>query len=155
MQTTSIKQQKIINIIINLFLFVLFIGFVASTPIIIRENPNSNKNILNKLYSGDLSVLANENNVLILRYMIENEKNEIIKKKSFKDFKKTFIFKFINTIKYKFIGIDFEIISVQEINRMLEICIENINELSKLNNFNNPDYNYTICHLIFIYCNNR
>ena len=38
---------------------------------------------------------------------------------------------------------------------MLEICIENINELSKLNNFNNPDYNYTICHLIFIYCNNR
>ena len=84
MQTTSIKQQKIINIIINLFLFVLFIGFVASTPIIIRENPNSNKNILNKLYSGDLSVLANENNVLILRYMIENEKNEIIKKKALK-----------------------------------------------------------------------
>ena len=156
MQMKSIKQQKITNIMKNLFLFVYLIGFVTSTPNTTNINSNLNGDIiLKKFNSGDLSVLANENNVLILRYMIENEKNEIIKKKSFKDFKKTFIFKFINTIKYKFISRDFEILIEKEINRMLEICIENIDELSKLNIYNNTYYNYTICQMTFLYCKNR
>ena len=48
MQTTSKEQKKTINIIRNLFLFVVLIGFVASNPEKTSKHSNSNRNLKKK-----------------------------------------------------------------------------------------------------------
>jgi len=100
MQMTSKNQRKITNTMKNLFLFVLLIGFVTSTSNTTDINPNLNGDIiLEKLNSGDLSVLKNENFFSNFKSIIEKEKNEIMEKKSFNDFEKTFIYKIIKIIE--------------------------------------------------------
>ena len=155
MQMTSKNQRKITNTMKNLFLFVLLIGFVTSTSNTTDINPNLNGDIiLEKLNSGDLSVLKNENFFSNFKSIIEKEKNEIMEKKSFNDFEKTFIYKIIKIIEFKIIIFYYynPSISMIEMNEMLKLSIENMNELSELNIYNNTFYNKTIFHITKIYC---
>ena len=55
MQMTSKEPKKITNIIRNFYLFVILIGFVTSTLDKISENPNSNRDILEKKNLVDLN----------------------------------------------------------------------------------------------------
>ena len=81
MQMTSKNQRKITNTMKNLFLFVLLIGFVTSTSNTTDINPNLNGDIiLEKLNSGDLSVINKIDIFCFLRFIYENQKLKSLEK---------------------------------------------------------------------------
>lgn len=131
MQITSIKQRKTANLAINLLLFTILIGFCTSTLNMSNINSNLNEDIIvEKLFLGDLSVLMNKKNIVFVFSIIENEKNEIIEKKSLEDFNNTFTFKFINMINNN-IQSNYIIIPIKEINIILNYLIRKISEIYK------------------------
>ena len=154
MQISSINS-KTTNFTKYFLFFIIFISFSNSTLDITNLNSNLDKYIiLEKLYSGDLSILENKNTFFFVVYLLEYEKNSIIYKKSFEGFNKTLIFKLIKGIKYKIITINHEFIPMEETNEILEICIEYISKIYE-NNIHNNFINKAILNLLVIYSNKK
>ena len=153
MQTTCIEQIKITNLTIRLLLFIILISFSSST--LNKKNANSNLDadiILEKLISGDLSLIEDKNNFLFLSSILEDEKNEIIYKKSFKGFNNTISYKLIIEINKNVITTNYEIMGMKEINEILKIFIKNISDIFELD-INNNFFNEVIFNLLGIYSN--
>ena len=154
MQITSIEQTKTTNIIRNVLLFNVFIGFTTST--LKKINVASNLKIdiiLEKLISGDSSVLNSKKNFEFLSSSIKYEKNWIIHKKSFEGFNNTITYKLIIEINKNVITSNYEIMAMKEINEILNILIENISEIYKLDIYKNFFFNEAILNLMGMYSN--
>ena len=158
-QIIIIEQRKNINLIRNLLLFIGFLSFVHSTNHKTDENSNLYINIiLEKLNSGDLGFLEDENNFIFISSMIEDEKQEIVDKKSLENFDETFlILKLINKININVISSNYEVTPIKETNKILDILIENVSEISEIYINNTINYNiylnFTVLNLIGIYSN--
>ena len=155
MQITSIIQTITINIIKRLLLFVVLISFSIST--IEKTNVNLNldrDNILEKINSGDLSFLKDEDYFPIFTSIIEDEKNRIIHKESLEGFDESLISKLVFEIYNNIDTPNYENISIKKTNEILDTFIRNISKISELNIYNNF-FNITILDLLFIYCNNK
>ena len=144
MEINSKEHTKTNNIMRHLLFFVVFIGFVSST--INKTNINSNSDreiILDIINTGYLSVIEK----------INDEKNWFIEKKSLEGFNKSLTFNLVSEINNNIDIKNYEKISLKEMNKILDIFIGNIEEISELNIFNNIFFNETILDLFFIYYN--
>ena len=148
MQMKSIQQTKTINLIRHLLLFFGLIGFSFST--LDRINVNSDEIIdFEKLDSGDLYFLKSDLLFDTVSSKIEDEKNEIIHKKSLKDFNKTLTYKLIKIIYYNKISLNYEIISIKT-NKILDILFNQINNVLEINYYND-DFKMTVLWMMEIY----
>ena len=148
MKVKNIEKTKTTHIIRHFILFVGFISFVTSTINVSNVNSNLKKDIiLEKLIIEDLNFLEDQYLFKKISYNLENQKLEKIE-----NFNETFIYKFIEKVYLKVIDPNYKIISIKEINEILNIIVIKVSE-NQENNINNMFFNETILNLIGIYSN--
>lgn len=141
----SFELAETANKMRHLLFFVLLIGFSFSTIDKRYENLNNTINS-DKHIIGDINVSDSEDIINEVSPNLEIEDLESLKNYSFT----------INSIYQKLnkiITSDYEIIQIKEKKEILDFIIENINEISKLETYNNFFYNEVIMNLIGIFLN--
>ena len=144
MQTTSKEQKKTINIIRNLFLFVVLIGFVASNPEKTSKHSNSNRNLKKKTDLVDLNNIDKPKFFFSVKFTKTNDKIE-----SLENFKDTLTFKYIEKICALLRDSNYENVQIKRINIILDILINNISEISEIE-INNMFFLEAIFNLMII-----
>lgn len=151
MQITNIELIKPTNLIRYMLLFIVLISFCTLT--LDETNVNTNETIsYKKILSEDLNVLKDIDFFNYLSLTIEFEKNVIIEKKSLEDFKKTLIYKLVFEINSMVITSNFKNVPIKEINKILDILLNQINNFLEIDSTEN-DLKMTILSILEIYIN--
>ena len=146
MRITSIENRKTTNLTIKILLFMILFSFCTSTLTKTTNSLNLNKDIiLEKLNSGDLSVINKIDIFCFLRFIYENQKL-----KSLEKFNETLSLKIIIKIYLKVKDQNYKNFPVEKMDEILKIFIIKISENS-VQNLHNKFLYRAIFYLIGIY----
>ena len=146
---TSKEQTKTTNFTRNLFIFIVLISFCSSTLDTTNENYNETIDC-DKLISGDLYFLKDEDFFKSLNLLIEDEFKTIIYKKSLEGFNETLFYKLVFKIHSNIIISNFQNIPIKETNKILDILFNLLKNVLYLESCND-DFKMTVLWVIEIY----